>query len=274
VNLLFLSAHCCIRVLKQSAVLQAAGHQVTFLQQRVANVEMRPYLSLMSEWDSRECLEEKLTQAAGAFDVVVGHNEPSWLVTAARRCMPNDTIVLDAHDLDLCRYDRMTAEEAEAAMDADGIIVPSDAYALEVRRALKFRGPVAVVRSYLTRDMLTAIDGAQHPAPFVPALVYEGCCNVAHRLSYTDYRGLAAHCRDAGIPLKLRHASCEHDMQPETVCSRCGGPLTLRDVEHRRGPGRLPRVPSSPARSWRRSALTAATHRGSQSTGTASPSQR
>ncbi len=72
--------------------------------------------------------------------------------------------------------------------------------------------------------------------------------------------------RDAGIPLKLRHTACGHDMKPETVCSRCGGPLTLRDVEHRRGPGRLPRVPSSPARSWRLSALTAATHRGTQST--------
>jgi len=72
--------------------------------------------------------------------------------------------------------------------------------------------------------------------------------------------------RGAGIPTRLRHAACGRDMQPETVCSRCGGPLTLREVEHRRGPGRLPRVPATQGRSWRLSALTAATHRGSQST--------
>lgn len=72
--------------------------------------------------------------------------------------------------------------------------------------------------------------------------------------------------RGAGIPLKLRHAACGHDMQPETACSGCGGTLELRGVEHRRGPGRLPRVPATATRSWRLSALTAATHRGSQST--------
>jgi DNA-binding HxlR family transcriptional regulator len=72
--------------------------------------------------------------------------------------------------------------------------------------------------------------------------------------------------RDAGIPLKLWHATCGHAMRPQTVCLHCGGALTLREVEHRRGPGRLPRVPSSAVRSWRLSALTAATHRGSQST--------
>ncbi len=72
--------------------------------------------------------------------------------------------------------------------------------------------------------------------------------------------------RGAGIPTRLRHAACGQDIWPETVCSRCGGPLTLREVEHRRGPGRLPRVPAVQTRSWRLSALTAATHRGSQST--------
>jgi DNA-binding HxlR family transcriptional regulator len=71
--------------------------------------------------------------------------------------------------------------------------------------------------------------------------------------------------RGAGIPTRLRHAACGHDMQPQVACAACGGPLTLRDVEHRRGPGRLPRVPATQARSWRLSALTAATHRGSQS---------
>jgi DNA-binding HxlR family transcriptional regulator len=72
--------------------------------------------------------------------------------------------------------------------------------------------------------------------------------------------------RGAGIPLKLQHAACGHDMQPETACAGCGGLLVLRDVEHRRGPGRLPSAAARRTRSWRLSALTAASHRGSQST--------
>ena len=67
----------------------------------------------------------------------------------------------------------------------------------------------------------------------------------------------------AGIPAKLRHAGCGHDVQPQVVCGHCGDALTLGEIEHRRGPGRLSRVATSPARSWRRSAFTADTQHGS-----------
>jgi DNA-binding HxlR family transcriptional regulator len=69
--------------------------------------------------------------------------------------------------------------------------------------------------------------------------------------------------RGAGIPATLRHASCGHEMRPQVVCNQCGGEVTLGEVEHRRGPGRLPRVTTSAARSWRRSAFTADTQHGS-----------
>lgn len=70
--------------------------------------------------------------------------------------------------------------------------------------------------------------------------------------------------RGAGIPAKLRHAGCGHDIQPQLVCGHCGGAVSLGELDHRRGPGRLPRVPSRTARSWRRSAFTAGTQQGSQ----------
>lgn len=69
--------------------------------------------------------------------------------------------------------------------------------------------------------------------------------------------------RGAGIPAKLRHAGCGHDMQPQLVCAACGGAVGLGEVEHRRGPGRLPRVAATSARSWRKSAFTADTQHGS-----------
>jgi DNA-binding HxlR family transcriptional regulator len=69
--------------------------------------------------------------------------------------------------------------------------------------------------------------------------------------------------RGAGVPATLRHAGCGHDMRPQVVCGHCSGAVTLAEVEHRRGVGRLSRVATSPAHSWRRSALTADTQHGS-----------
>jgi DNA-binding HxlR family transcriptional regulator len=69
--------------------------------------------------------------------------------------------------------------------------------------------------------------------------------------------------RGAGIPAALRHASCGHNMRPQVACDHCGGEVTLGEVEHRRGPGRMPRVATSAARSWRRSVFTADTQHGS-----------
>jgi len=70
--------------------------------------------------------------------------------------------------------------------------------------------------------------------------------------------------RGAGIPSKLRHAGCGHDIRPQVVCGHCGGAVTLRELEHRRGPGRLPRVVPAAVGAWRRSAFTADTQHGSQ----------
>jgi len=69
--------------------------------------------------------------------------------------------------------------------------------------------------------------------------------------------------RGAGIPATLGHASCGHEMRPQVVCDHCGGDVTLGEVEHRRGPGRMPRLATSAVRSWRRSAFTADTQHGS-----------
>jgi DNA-binding HxlR family transcriptional regulator len=69
--------------------------------------------------------------------------------------------------------------------------------------------------------------------------------------------------RGAGIPATLRHAGCGHDVRPQVVCGHCSGAVTLGEVEHRRGPGRLARVATSRARPWRRSVFTADTQHGS-----------
>ena len=42
---------------------------------------------------------------------------------------------------------------------------------------------------------------------------------------------------EAGVPVVLHHASCAHDTSAAVVCSHCGAPLELPDVQVRLGPG-------------------------------------
>jgi DNA-binding HxlR family transcriptional regulator len=69
--------------------------------------------------------------------------------------------------------------------------------------------------------------------------------------------------KGAGIPMTLLHRPCDHETIPSVACSHCGEPLSIRDVYYRPGPGANARAPTAPARYRRLSALTSATHRGS-----------
>jgi DNA-binding HxlR family transcriptional regulator len=42
---------------------------------------------------------------------------------------------------------------------------------------------------------------------------------------------------DEGTPLILHHTGCDRDMHAVVTCSECADPLTVRNVEGRRGPG-------------------------------------
>lgn len=48
-----------------------------------------------------------------------------------------------------------------------------------------------------------------------------------------------------GTPLVFHHASCDHEMHAEVVCSECTEPLSVRDVTARPGPGHPSRLQSS-----------------------------
>lgn len=71
--------------------------------------------------------------------------------------------------------------------------------------------------------------------------------------------------RGAGVPLQLVHRDCGRVLRPVLTCGHCDGMLAFRDMYNRPGPGAGVRVPPAAARYRRLSALTAATHRGSQS---------
>jgi DNA-binding HxlR family transcriptional regulator len=69
--------------------------------------------------------------------------------------------------------------------------------------------------------------------------------------------------KGSGIPMKLLHRTCGHETHPTVLCSHCSAPLSIRDTFYRPGPGANARAPAAPARYRRLSALTSATHRGS-----------
>ncbi len=71
--------------------------------------------------------------------------------------------------------------------------------------------------------------------------------------------------KGAGFPMKLLHRSCGHEMFPTVACSHCGASLSIRDTRYVPGPGVNARAVAPRARYRRLSALTSATHKGSQS---------
>jgi DNA-binding HxlR family transcriptional regulator len=68
--------------------------------------------------------------------------------------------------------------------------------------------------------------------------------------------------RGAGIPLRVRHSACGHDMRAETACSHCGQVLSVRDVATETRPGVATRAVPRSTRSRRMSSLTGASRRG------------
>jgi hypothetical protein len=195
-RILSLSEHCCIRVVKQTMALSDAGHDVTCLCKRNANPDMTPILPAVSYYRDSEDLVDKIP---GPWDVIHVHNEPSALVSAVRATGPACPVVFDCHDLDACRYDLPTAEEAMAFVRADAAVFPSEPYRRVAHGHYRFAGPTEVVYSWPTADMV----GAVADKTPLGGLVYEGGAMIGGRLKYCDYRQVAARCASEGIPLTM-----------------------------------------------------------------------
>ena len=204
-NILFLSEHSCIRVLKQLAVLSNEGHRVTNLCKRVANQDLAWSIPYLSFWNAREDLVHRLRELAAENDIIHVHNEPSWLVTLARQVCPDATIVFDCHDLDGMRHGIATAEEALAFSCCNAAVFPSPQYRDGAVALYRLDIPTAVVYSWPTADMYAACD---HRLPGLGGIVYEGgCLGDTDRLHYLDYRETVRQLTAAGIPFSMYGSS-------------------------------------------------------------------
>jgi GT2 family glycosyltransferase len=225
-RILMLSEHCCIRVKKQADALMRAGHFVAHICSRVANAELEGEMSWTMKFHSEQQLRDKLEDVGNSYDVIHVHNEPSSLVTIARECCPTSCIIYDAHDLDLCRYDRMTADEAAAAISASGMILPSQTYARMAIDRMKLTVPTMTIYSHLTEDMREGIKRRAHHG----GLVYEGACRINSRLGYCDYQAVAKRCNDHDIPFTVVQADNVNQREYQDVGAVVVGPLNYRDM--------------------------------------------
>jgi hypothetical protein len=226
VRVLILSHHGCIRVMKQGFALMR-NHDVHFMQNSVTDEAFLLPMKECSFYTTRESLTAKLAVMPD-FDVIHVHNEPDWLVTAAKKAKPNTPVVYDCHDLDSQRDgEKANPDEIEAMKVADAYIFPSQAYYEGASRyhSLPPHKPKAVVYSMCNQMSIG-------PLPRVRGIAYEGGIaapvegyNYTRYPAYRDHRALVEAMYYANIPIALYGVSDIFMNQYRSIGALCFPPM-------------------------------------------------
>lgn len=134
----FITRHCCIRVLKEAAVLRYDIH--LFTNSLPAETSFFKTINYYENWQQ---LADEIRRNKD-IDIWHVHNEPSYPVTLIREMLPKAKIVLDCHDLNgwrviegktLWHDRRIPWYEEELALDcADALVVPSETAKQETKK--------------------------------------------------------------------------------------------------------------------------------------------
>jgi hypothetical protein len=213
-NVVMVAYHSCIRVIKESLALRDAGINVKHLTHHFGNEDLKTCLSDVSFYSNPQDLKHKLAFMEGV-DLIHCHNEPSWIVSAAKDARPDLPVIFDVHDLASQQeeggfnYDARLESEAEAFLKADGYIFPSYGYQEKVTMEYGLMKPSMVLYPYCNRDLLFL-----HPLPRVGGIVYEGGVIAPHSTAHgntdvdrtVDYRNhldLAKYLTSEDIPFTV-----------------------------------------------------------------------
>lgn len=208
-KVLFLSNHCCIRVVKQGIALTRSGVEVTYLQHHFPNDDT-PYLIAESDacfYKNGSQLQAILRERTDKFDLIHVHNEPHALGSYAKK-FSKKPVIFDAHDLDTTRNGRECKPERDAIECADGIITPSQGYITHVRDWYKIPEdfPIMCVYSFCTHDMVMKVSDM----PRMGGVVYEGGASIVTDdmkrngvYSYRDWRDASREFYRIGIPFVM-----------------------------------------------------------------------
>lgn len=210
-RILFVSDHCCSRVVKEGLALQKRGVDVTYVQNRIANPTFLNILPKASFYNGDKQLAQTLSVLKNDCDIVQVHNEPDKLARVVKRVLPEKPLVFDAHDLFSVRIQVIDADESFAFRESDAFVYPSDGYMKWAKDTYRFYGvdkkPNVLVHSMPNEDWVVDDTNA-----LMDAIVYEGGLRVpedprpGHPESfkyheYRDFRKLFSFLSSIGIPV-------------------------------------------------------------------------
>lgn len=206
----FVSHHCCIRVIKQGIALSMAGHDVRFIQNRIANQKLLNILPWVSFYTNELELAAKATN--WDLDIIHVHNEPDWMTVVIKDVRPDLKIVHDCHDLETVRTGKPDKDEAKALNIADGLAFSSIGF---LRHFDNFYGkddrPKEVIYSMCLANFLCL-----RKLPRCNGIVYQGGSSVGAPegfANYRDYREITKTLCTMGIPFYIYPAGVE-DVSP------------------------------------------------------------
>lgn len=194
--------HGCIRVVKEALALRAKGHWVEIISRQ------EPFgydhFDRVSLWHDRDQLIRSVRDTRA--DVVHVHNEPDWIVSAAREGTSR-ALVYDIHDLESLRMQTApNADERSAFAAADGYVHVSYScqQIAEQTHPAHAHKPATVLPCYVNAEFY-----ADRPPRNSPdCLVYEGGLSAGEHMvpgavEMRDLRPLVAAARQAGLHVGL-----------------------------------------------------------------------
>jgi glycosyltransferase involved in cell wall biosynthesis len=166
--------HSCIRVLKESLMLMANGHEVYLITEKIPfGYEM---YTNMSAYTSKDHLQRVVRMHTQFVDIFHVHNEPDNIVWETKEASEGKPVIYDIHDLEHLRWKKKELRpkpgEIRAFNAADGVVHVSEACQ---RAAWEFHAkkPDAVIYSWQPARY-TAKDEDILSQPAWGSIIYEG----------------------------------------------------------------------------------------------------
>ncbi len=190
-NVLMLSHHLCIRVIKYALALMTRDDvNVFYMQTDIANKDCKNLLSNTTYYATQQQLKVKLHTWKQKVDLIHCHNQPDWMAQIAKEVLPDVPLICDTHDL----FSQMDNQldlgiqmEKKALGGADAYIFVSKP---QMEEAVRFHNipeskPRMVVHSYANIEMMM-----MKPLPRIRGIAYEG------NVHTEDAAGAYQRCRD------------------------------------------------------------------------------
>lgn len=222
------SHHGCIRVVKQALALKARGHWVEILTQHEPFAFNR--FDRVTMWHDAAQLTRGVWDSHA--DIVHVHNEPDWLVSAAR-AGTSRPVIFDIHDLDSLRMQAAPSDEERAAFAAaDGYVHVSEPCRVAAERAhpAHTEKPATVLPCYVNAEFYSEVVPRSSP----DCLVYEGGLSVKDDVvehhgqaivNIRNLRPLVGAAVSAGLQVGLCPGTALTDHTYENLGAAVWGPL-------------------------------------------------